>query len=966
MGSGIAQRSMVIPALLLLLWGCGDDGPGGNTNQNGNACPAGHERQGPACIPSFDDCPGRAEIPVLGGGCQAVGVTACATGFVADGEGGCDAILPDAPCAPGTLEVLGETECQPVGVLACAAGFESDGEGGCNAILPTEPCPYGTLEVLGETECQPLGDCGDGPWGSLAIDAQTVFVDASAEAAGADGTEAHPFPTLEAAYAAVPAGGQIAIAAGEYLTRLVIGKAVRLTGRCAALVTLRGQSVAGQDRPPITIGSSGTGTTIQGVTLTGNGAGLVVNAATGVVVTESQIVEVGDVGISAAQAELRLERVRVVGSTQIGVDLYGAEATVVDTVVRDTRPSSTGSFGRGINAECVPDGQGCGRLDVSGSLIAGNAEFGVGVFGVDARIAGSVVRETRSTTPPWWAQGILAACDFDGQRCARLDVSGSLVAGNAEIGVQLSGAEATITGSVVQGTRPSASGERGQGIWAQCDAGGQGCGRLDVTRTLVAGNAEQGVVLSGVAATITGTVVRETRPDASGELGQGIYAQCAPDGQSCGRLDLAGSLIAGNAEIGVAVVGVAVTIAGSVVRDTRPWASGVLGRGVHAQCDPDERVCGRLGVSGSLIAGNAEVGILVSGVETSIASSVVRETLPSGSGELGRGLHAECDADGQGCGRLEVAGSLVVSNTEVGVLVSGVETAITGSVVRETLPSASGMGRGGLAARCSPDGEGCGRLDVTGSLVAGNTSAGVVLAGVEATISGSVVRDTLPSPDGKGGRGLHAQCDPDGQGCGRLDVTGALVAGNSLFGIGLVGVPATLSGVAVLDTRENTEGSWVGDFGQALFARCDPTSGACGTLGLQRCLVRSAFSAGVAVEGVSGSIQGSVVEQVAPRALDDRFGYGIQVAPGVDGAPVVFHVRDCRVIDADLAGLLYASASGTVSGTEVSGAAFSVVWTDPGLAPTLTGDNVLSGTVGSDPSLQTAFRPAPAPPPVDR
>ncbi len=68
----------VLALCLALLGGCGDGADAGDQ------CSAGFAAQGSACVPIFDDCPGPAEIPVLGGGCQQVGVTQCATGFVTD------------------------------------------------------------------------------------------------------------------------------------------------------------------------------------------------------------------------------------------------------------------------------------------------------------------------------------------------------------------------------------------------------------------------------------------------------------------------------------------------------------------------------------------------------------------------------------------------------------------------------------------------------------------------------------------------------------------------------------------------------------------------------------------------------------------------------------------------------------------------------------------------------------------
>ncbi|MFC1482614.1 hypothetical protein ACFL51_02290, partial [Myxococcota bacterium] len=188
---------LILTSLALLLPACGDS----SSNSNNNAqCEDGFRPEGPACVPIFDDCPGAAEIPVLGGGCQPVGVTECASGFESDGEGGCEPILPSEPCPPGTMEMIGHTECQPVGVIDCGDGFVSDGEGGCDAILPTEPCPYGYMEIIGYEECQPIGDCGTGTWGNIQIDATTVFVDATADATGADGSQTTPFVTIQEAY----------------------------------------------------------------------------------------------------------------------------------------------------------------------------------------------------------------------------------------------------------------------------------------------------------------------------------------------------------------------------------------------------------------------------------------------------------------------------------------------------------------------------------------------------------------------------------------------------------------------------------------------------------------------------------------------------------------------------------------------------------------------------------------------
>ncbi|MFC1482270.1 hypothetical protein ACFL51_00535, partial [Myxococcota bacterium] len=73
----------ILTCLTILLPACGDSSPDSNDNAQ---CEEGFRPEGPACVPVFDDCPGPAEIPVLGGGCRPVGVTECASGFESDGE----------------------------------------------------------------------------------------------------------------------------------------------------------------------------------------------------------------------------------------------------------------------------------------------------------------------------------------------------------------------------------------------------------------------------------------------------------------------------------------------------------------------------------------------------------------------------------------------------------------------------------------------------------------------------------------------------------------------------------------------------------------------------------------------------------------------------------------------------------------------------------------------------------------
>src|SRR5262245_59309187 len=149
------------------------------------------------------------------------------------------------PCPPGELAVNGS--CQPAGVppSACGKGFMPDGKQGCEPILPAAPCPAGQMAIPGETTCHEVAPCGQGTWGTIPVDADTQFVDKAYAGGGSDGTQAKPWTTIQEGIAAAKPGAIVAVAAGKYAEDLFIqGKAVRLVGRCPAMVEVSGTSSA--------------------------------------------------------------------------------------------------------------------------------------------------------------------------------------------------------------------------------------------------------------------------------------------------------------------------------------------------------------------------------------------------------------------------------------------------------------------------------------------------------------------------------------------------------------------------------------------------------------------------------------------------------------------------------------------------------------------------------------------------
>jgi hypothetical protein len=372
-------------------------------------------------------------------------------------------------------------------------------------------------------------------------------------------------------------------------------------------------------------------------------------------------------------------------------------------------------------------------------------------------------------------------------------------------------------------------------------------------------------------------------------------------------------------------------------------------------------VCGPLRVLSSLVSKNQEVGIAAYGVDAEITDTVVRDTEAGPQEVGGHGIHSQCFPESTFCGQLTVVSSLVTENRDVGIYSGASGGRIESTEVRGTLDT-SAMLRGlGILAECDPTLYVCGPLEISSSSVSGNAEVGLRAIGIYLEISDSVVRDTLPATSGTLGIGIDVECDPQAGSCGFLQVLRSQVTTSQTVGIFIYSVPANLVGVVVRETRDSEFGILSGMFGQGIWDLCLPELGDCGLLNISSSLISTSDSAGIALEGVSGTMTASVVETVAPQSMDGKYGYGVQIG-GRAGDPLPsFHIKSCQITDAVLAGVLFYRSQGMLRGSVVSGGEYSVVMNE-GSSPMIEEDNDLSGSVSNDPRW-AALRPSPAPPP---
>ncbi|MBW2524570.1 MAG: right-handed parallel beta-helix repeat-containing protein [Deltaproteobacteria bacterium] len=405
------------------------------------------------------------------------------------------------------------------------------------------------MALPGEEACRPVIDCGSGRWGTLPRDASTVHVDAGYGGSDGDGSEAKPFPTIAQAVAAAAPGVLVAVAAGLYPESIAVDKPVRLWGVCPDQVTVEGTGAApGCPSATACIVEGADGTEIGGLALTGAGAGIALSGVVDVVV----------------------DRVRV-----------------------------HANLGRGVNIENT---LGVTTVDVRGSLIEGNQDFGLLAMGSVVTVEGSTIRRTQPR-PADGTNGIGISIqtwcrdEVDGQRCDATapssgTVRGSIIEQNHEVGVLVMGSESTIESSVVRGTLPLAHHPAfGRGVTVQMlcwdTPAGLACdptvpSSAHIRGSLIDSNQDTGLLVYGSEVRVEASIVRDTSPRADDLLGDGIAVVASELGASA---TVEHSHVTRSARAGLAAFGSSVSLRATAIECSAFDLEGEVGAGLSFQLD---------------------------------------------------------------------------------------------------------------------------------------------------------------------------------------------------------------------------------------------------------------------------------------------------------------------------------------------------------------------------------------------
>lgn len=629
------------------------------------------------------------------------GPQGCAQDEVELPDGTCLRVgLQESGCAPG--ETLVAEACVPAGVppTQCGVGFAADEVGGCVAILPAEACSTGQLALPGEEACHEVVGCGDAPWGDIPTEADTQHVDASYGGGASDGSAAHPWTSIQQAIDAAADGAIVAIATGSYAEDLRMdARAVRLWGRCPAMVELVGSS---QATAAIQLGAAASGSEVHGLAVRGEAAAIEITGASAVALASLWLHDTVGRGVSlaAGAVDVTLTDSLVEHTTERGVYLEGAELVAERVVVRDTQPGAADGTGRGLNVRDDPATGARGSLELRDSVVELSHEAGLMIHGSDALLERTLIRDTRPSASGTYGRGVIAQALPPDTAPSNLIVRQCVLERNIDGGIVVTGSRAVVESTVVRDTAVNGlSGDRGYGIAAQLEKSSVTPSDLEVRGSLLERNAESGVMIAASHGLVESTLVRDTRPTSAGVTGRGISFQVDPTtGLSCDGA-VRYSVVDGCSDVGLVIASATVTVEGCVVRRTSARTSdGTLGRGIVAQHYVGTEFPTDFVLRSSLVEQSTEIGVFVEAATAEIANTIVRDTAaPDAAGMLGAGVWGQGGPAGARA-TVTLSSSLVSDNCAFGVAMVGADLTIERSQIRATEPEqATGQFGDGLA-----------------------------------------------------------------------------------------------------------------------------------------------------------------------------------------------------------------------------------------------------------------------------
>ena len=862
------------------------------------------------CAPRVDDCENPWELPIIGGGCMAIGPrgrpklwdpdsdvdcepgelmtydgSACPVGFVlTDDEvacipffdencgemeipvlgGGCKKVGPDvnAPgamtaetgeCPPGTL-MTRESTCVRLGPRACPLLWDPEGEKECLAGA-TLPCPPGWDEAGGGLYCRPSydDDCpaGERPLlgggcGRVTPTEQDCPLDQYANV---------PEDASDVMYVSADSGCTDACGSPE-APWSSIQAAVDFVPEGGTVMVGPGTYQEGVriTKPVQVIGSCAPLVKVAGSVAVGDKEPKL--DSTGILVLETEDVRLSGLAVLAPAAgvtlleagTVTLDSIEIAHSVGVGLAVLEGSSVEVSTSWIHGVVTQVGSSTLGVGIWVHTDS----HVTVRGSLVEDTSPFGVAsVAHSHVVMEESVVRDNKWHKSLDLALGLIAASE------GRIDLRQCLLERNADISVLVSGKDSRVdvVDTLVRDPLPVGLEQKlGCGFWFEDGAG------AGLSRSLVARSHGAGIVATQLAGPVMldRVAVVDTSESLNWDSDGGVHAALGSD------LEARGCHFEANSGAGLIArdEGTFVTARYSVFRDGTPRESGIGGWAGQVSGGA------AMELEAILLSSNTIAGLNVLGIGTWLS---VRDSILEGTRTLdgflpGAGLLM------QGGAHANLYNSVIQNNQGYGVTATGAGTRLEleDSVVAFNGCDSCTLAGGGLEIQ---DGA---KSTVTACRLHGNSLQGghVIGDGSRLQVDASLVSRTMPvaqNDSGPGyGPGLVAQ-----EGASAI-VSKSLVVGNTALGVGAFGSSA----IVQLESSVVRGTEPAADAGLGYGAGLGVGAFEGGEATLVRCLVQDSVMAGVgALEpGSHMGMQACIVRD--SRTSNQLFGMGAVAAGG--------------------------------------------------------------------------------------
>ncbi len=489
------------------------------------------------------------------------------------------------------------------------------------------------------------------------------------------------------------------------------------------------------------------------------------------------------------------------------------------------------------------------QLTLRNALLEKNVQQGLRLIGAKAVVERTVIRDSQPD-PATLSVGNAITAVSSTEQSSQLSLKNSVISNNHAYGIAVGGSIANIEGTIIQGTKPQQSNNQGgYGVLALYS---QKPAEVAMRDCLLIHNTEFAADSRGSIISLEHCALIDTYPQAaSNEYGLALHAVVWQNTPA--ELSVKNSLIAQSRHVGIAVLGSKATLEKSIVRDTYPRASD-MNYGYGVWVSPWSKVSSEFKMTSSLVANNHGFGLFIEGSAANISTSMIRDSQPLASSfKFGRGLEA-IQLEGV-ASELKMDQSTVMNNRDVGIAISGAKATITNTIVQNTLPSVKSMAYG---------------------------------TGIQ-----ELVENELPST---------------------LVLKDSLITQSHAYGLSIWGSAAELERTVIHDTRVQEADNLYGIGIHASYWRNTPA-----TLSMKECTVAKNYGIGINLIAANATIDRSVVKEVHALAGEDAkdqpiekiYGDGI-VAQSINGLeePVTVKISDSVIQDYARAGLIFYSSKG--------------------------------------------------------